>query len=85
MNENYFKEMMAKANNYDDLVKAVKGFGYDSLCLRYQIARDAQARLEYEENRKDSPSRDYRYYKDRANRDELRFYEILDGLLGEHN
>ena len=29
-----------------NIEKKIKGYGYDSLCLRYNIARDAQARYE---------------------------------------
>lgn len=66
------------------LEKKLKGYGYDSLCLRYQIARDAQARAE-------AKIKDHMYcgQLDRAmaaaRRDEVRFYQILDDLIGEHD
>lgn len=60
--------------------KKIKGYGYDSLCLRYNIARDAQA--EYEIRfKKVEPSKAY----DMAKRDKMRFYSILDDLIGERD
>lgn len=63
------------------LEKRVKGYGYDSLCLRYKIAREAQMRAEihnkYEGDR-------YRAQR-AADRDMMRFYQILDELIGEHD
>lgn len=63
------------------LEKKTKGYGYDSLCLRYKIAREAQMRAEihdvYEGDR-------YRAQR-AANRDMGRFCQILDELIGEHD
>lgn len=70
----------------EDIDKKVKGYGYDSLCLRYRHAREAQARLEYIKARRDGDMRhDESYYMSQATRDCVRFYQILDDLIGEHN
>lgn len=61
--------------------KKLKGYGYDSLCLRYNIARDAQA--EYEANNKYDG--DYDRSMRMAERDKMRFYQILSDLIGEHD
>ena len=66
---------------YKDIEKKIKGYGYDSLCLRYNIARDAQAQLEMKTTRKGNPHMALSL----AERDKLRFYEILDDLIGEHD
>lgn len=80
------KKIIEKANQYDDLLIRTKGYGYDSLCLRYQIARDAQARLEYELNRLTGrKEKDLDTFMNRAQRDELKFYQIVDDLIGPHD
>lgn len=63
------------------LEKKIKGYGYDSLCLRYNIARDAQARYET----RNIYNGDAEKAQRQAIRDKMRFYEILDDLLGEHD
>lgn len=62
-------------NNYEK----VKEYGFDSLCLRYNIARDAQAEWEIY-HRKEYPETAYKL----AQRDKMRFYQILTELIGEH-
>lgn len=57
----------------------IKEYGYDSLCLRYNIARDAQAEWEIHHKRIDQEQA----YK-MATRDKMRFYDILNDLIGEH-
>lgn len=66
--------------NFEHIEKKIKGYGYDSLCLRYSIARDAQAEYEIHYKHKDPESA----YK-MAKRDKMRFYEILEDLIGEHD
>lgn len=61
------------------LEKKIKGYGYDSLCLRYNIARDAQAKLEGQNYG------DMERAMKMAKRDKLKFYQILDELIGEHD
>ena len=68
-----------------ELIKKIKGYGYDSLCLRYKMARDAQTQLELMEDKKLTGGMKQDGIRARANRDEMRFYEILNELLGEHD
>ena len=75
------KEMMQKR----ELIKKAKGYGYDSLCLRYNIARDAQMQLELMEDKKNSGGMKQDAIRRRAERDRMRFYEIADELIGEHD
>lgn len=63
------------------LEKRIKGYGYDSLCLRYKIAREAQMRAEIHNKYEGDGYRAQRA----ADRDMMRFYEILDELIGEHD
>lgn len=63
-----------------NIEKKIKGYGYDSLCLRYNIARDAQAEYEIRYKHK-APENAYKM----AERDKLRFYQILEDLIGEHD
>lgn len=78
-------EMIEKAKAYDALMISTKGYGYDSLCLRYQIARDAQ--MEFELLKDDKLTGGYReeQIRNRATRDKMRFCQILDNLIGEHD
>lgn len=64
-----------------ELEKKLKGYGYDSLCLRYNIARDAQARYEANNLFHGDMERSMRA----AQRDKIKFYQILDDLIGEHD
>ena len=68
-----------------ELIKKVKGYGYDSLCLRYKMAREAQMQLELIEDKRRTGGIKQDAIYSRANRDEMRFYKILDELLGEHD
>jgi len=61
--------------------KKIKGYGYDSLCLRYSIARDLQARYEASNIYHGDMEKSMRA----AQRDKIRFYQILDDLIGEHD
>ena len=53
---------------------------YDSLVYRYIRAREAMAELEWQREHKFEKSQ----YYDVAKRDILRFCEILDETIGEH-
>lgn len=64
-----------------ELEKKIKGYGYDSLCLRYKIAREAQMRAEIHNKYKGDGFR----AQQAAERDMMRFYQILDELIGEHD
>ena len=66
--------------------KRTKGYGFDSLILRYKLAREAEARYEYREAwRNNARMHDEQYYLDKANRDVMRFIQILEDLIGEHD
>ena len=66
--------------------KRTKGYGFDSLVFRYKMAREAEARYEYREAlRNNTRTHDEQYYLDKANRDAMRFIQILDDLIGEHD
>ena len=77
------KELIAKEQYYDNLLLAAKGYGYDSLCFRYIMARDAQMRAEIAEDRKNGGFKEDKI-RDRAERDKMRFFQILNDLIGEH-
>ena len=62
--------------------KRLKGYQYDSLVYRYIRAREQMAEYEYT---KDSHRQyDKAYYRLQANRDIIRFCEILNEAMGEH-
>ena len=64
-----------------------KDYMYDSLCYRYIRAREHMAEYEYlrdcQSNKKNAT--DWTVYRQRANRDIMRFCQILDEAIGEHN
>ena len=60
-----------------------KDYLYDSLCYRYIRAREQMA--EYEYLRDNRSTRDWLFYRERANRDIAKFCEILNEAIGEHN
>ena len=79
------KELITKSQSYDALLIKTKGYGYDSLCLRYNMARDAQMRLELIEDERIAGGMKQDAIRRRAERDKMRFYEIADDLIGEHD
>ena len=66
--------------------KKLKGYQYDSLVYRYIRAREQMAEYEYLRDRQSNVSkhRDWTIYRERANRDIMRFVQILDEVIGEH-
>lgn len=58
----------------------IKEYLYDSLCLRYNVARDAQMRAELQSAKS---STEIDNIVKLAKRDKLRFYEILQDLMSE--
>lgn len=58
-----------------------KDYMYDSLCYRYIRAREHMAELEWERDHQHDKS----WYFKQANRDIMRFCQILDEAIGEHN
>lgn len=83
MNINEIIEKKAKA--YDELIITARGYGFDSLCLRYQMARDAQAAFEISQDKRLTGGKKEEQIRSRATRDKMRFYQILDNLIGEHD
>ena len=66
--------------------KKIKGYQYDSLAYRYIRAREAMAEYEYLRDQQSNPSNHtaWTVYRQRANRDIMRFVQILDEVIGEH-
>ena len=62
--------------------KHLKGYIYDSLAYRYIRAREQMA--EYEFIKDSKREHDKAYYYRQANRDIMRFCEILHEAIGEH-
>lgn len=62
--------------------KHLNGYIYDSLVYRYIRARENMAEWEWERNRQ-KHNRDY--YFEQAKRDIMRFCEILNEVIGEHD
>ena len=60
--------------------KKLKGYQYDSLVYRYIRAREKQAEYEYIYGK----TSDRITCDERANRDIMRFCQILDEVIGEH-
>ena len=65
-----------------ELKLKMKGYGYDSLCLRYRIARDAQMQLELIEDKRITGGMKQDKIRSIAERDKMRFYEIANELIG---
>ena len=61
----------------------LKGYAFDSLVFRYEKARDEQMRYEQIEERKKGG--DGSRAKNRAERDKMRFIQILDDVIGDHD
>lgn len=82
------KEMLDKSRDYDNLVISTRGFAFDSLIFRF---KDYQARafqsevVDYKYKHNTSEVEARQRVKDMYNRDLMRFIEILDSVIGEHN
>ena len=82
------RNMIEKSQNYDNLLVTTRGYAFDSLVYRF---KDYQARafqsevndFKYEKQCSEVEAR--KRIKDRHNRDLMRFIEILDSVIGEHN
>lgn len=77
--KNYVKTL--NENNNND--KKLKGYQFDSLAYRYIRAREQMA--EYEYIKDSSKKNDKAYYRQQANRDIMRFCQILDEVIGDHD
>lgn len=80
-----FKEMLERED------KAKKGYMYDSLVFRYKLAREAEMRSNIEKGIKEARFTGKEPYdiekRERSNceRDFMRFIEILNKAIGEHD
>ena len=74
------QEILDYYENKDNHEKHLKGYMYDSLIYRYQLARFSQA--DYEARAK---VENVQKSRDRAVRDIMRFIQILDEAIGEHD
>lgn len=61
----------------------MRGYAFDSLVMRYEKARDAQMRAEQIEERRSGG--DGGKAQRRAERDKMRFIQILDEVIGDHD
>lgn len=88
MSEKQLKEMIEKAHAYNDLIISTRGFAFDSLIYRF---KDYQARAfqsevndyKYKHNSSEIEAR--QHVKEMHNRDLMRFIQILDSVIGEHD
>ena len=66
--------------------KHLNGYIYDSLAYRYIRAREKMAEYEYLRDIQSDISNhtEWSTYQLRANRDIMRFIQILDEVIGEH-
>ena len=80
MDKTKLQEILDYYENRDNHEKHLKGYIYDSLIFRYQLARYAQA--DYEAKAK---GESIERQRELAVRDIMRFIQILDEGLGEHD
>ena len=76
------EEMIKKILESD---KKIKGYAFDSLIFRYKMAREAQAEWEAYKYRKEGNLSKADNVKSLAERDVMRFIQILDDVIGEHD
>ena len=95
METNSLKNTVEKSHNYDSLVESIeamkihsRGFAYDSLIYRF---KDYQSRafqaevIDYKYRRNCSEIEAREKVKNRHDRDLMRFIEILNEVIGEHD
>ena len=80
-----FDRIIKEANKYN---KKYKGYMYDSLCYRYQLARYKACEADAMDlvmtkgmSKREAEAMARKTYE----RDCLRFYQILDEAIGEHD
>lgn len=76
-----FKE--ATEDFQDSLNKHLKGYMFDSLIYRYKLARHKMTEFEIAADRRGQ--HDDSYYLNKEERDVMRFIQILDEAIGEHD
>lgn len=62
-------------------INKTKEYGFDSLCLRYEKARNTQMYLEIEQARREHDYKKEERAISLAKRDKMRFFEILRDML----
>ena len=77
-----YEELVEKALSAD---KKIKGYAFDSLVFRYKMAREKQAEWEAYRHRKEGNLSKADNAENRAERDIIRFIQILDDVIGEHD
>ena len=88
MGENAIKEIFDKARDYDNLMISTRGYAYDSLIFRF---KDYQSRafqsevIDYKYRKNVSELEARHRVKDEHDRDLMRFIQILDSVIGEHD
>ena len=84
-----FNQLKKDINDaFDEYNKNCKGYMYDSLCYRYQLARYKACEADAMDLviTKGMPKREAEAMaRKTCERDCLRFYQILDEAIGEHN
>lgn len=82
------KETLQKAHGYDDLINDIKfaeahckGYIYDSLIYRYKLAREKAMNYDLLVDKQLTRSR----AAHEAERDVMRFIQILDEVIDEHD
>ena len=84
----YLKKTIEKGHAYDDLLIHTKGYMYDSLIYRF---KDYQAKafqsevIDYKYTHNVSEVEAREKINHRHNRDLMRFIQILDEAIGEHD
>lgn len=81
-------EKLKKADAYDDLLIHTKGFAFDSLVFRfkeYQAKAFQSEVTDFKYNHNASELEARKRVTDRHNRDLMRFIQILDSVIGEHD
>lgn len=88
--DNKLKQMIQKEQEFDliseenmRLKEELKEYMYDSLCLRYEKARNAQMEADILKDRKDTGGIRQDHIVAIATRDKMRFYEILADAIGK--
>ena len=87
-NRDNFKKMIDKAREDDNLIIHTKGYMFDSLVYRF---KDYQARafqmevVDYKNSYNMSELDARKKVKDKHDRDLMRFIEILNEAIGEHD
>ena len=88
MSENGIKKMIEKSNNYDQLLITTKGYAFDSLIFRfkeYQAKAFEHEVMEFRNIHNCSDSEARKKIIHSHNRDLMRFIQILDSVIGEHD